>query len=270
MSLKNSMTYLFSNWIEFLFRLRNSKHIFLFLDYDGTLSPIAPTPEEAHLPRRTKKLLKGLIKNPRFTLAVISGRSLRDIKRTVGLKGIIYAGNHGLEIAQVSGRIFDSPPILKKSPLKTIYLALGAGLRHIKGVRVENKGCTLSVHFRLVKPGERVSVKKIFGRIVKPYVFSKSIKLSSGKMVLEVRPATTWDKGRAVLYLLGKKKDVLPLYIGDDVTDIDAFRAIKDRGISIFVGPPKKGIDADYFLKNPKEVERFLSAVGKFTLKVIL
>lgn len=258
------MTYLFNNWVDFLFRLKNSRHIFLFLDYDGTLSPIASTPEEAHLPRRTKKLLKGLVKNPRFTLAVISGRSLKDIKRMVGLKGIIYAGNHGLEIAQVSGKIFDRTSILKKSPLKTICLALGADLKHIKGVRVEDKGCTLSVHFRLVKPGERVSVKKIFGRIVKPYVFSKTIKLSSGKMVLEVRPAIRWDKGKAVLHLLRKKKDALPLYIGDDVTDIDAFRAIKDRGISIFVGTPKKGICSDYFLKNPKEVERFLKKLGSY------
>ena len=76
-------------------------------------------------------------------------------------------------------------------------------------------------------------------------------------MVLEVRPAMDWNKGKAVLYLLGKKK-ALPVYIGDDVTDIDAFRAVKGKGASIFVGSSRRNVGADYFLRDTKEVELFL------------
>lgn len=251
------MVYLFNDWESFSSRIERAKHVFLFLDYDGTLTPIVSTPENARLSNRSRSLLKDLSKDCRFSLAVISGRSLRDIKKTVGLKGIVYAGNHGLEMGHYNRRILRPGISLKRPPLKTIYLALKSGLSHIKGIRVEDKGCTLSVHFRLVRPRERALVKRIFNRTVKPYLLSKSIRTSSGKMVLEVRPAMDWNKGRAVLHLLGKKKG-LPVYIGDDVTDIDAFRAIKGKGISIFVGGYKKNIGADYFLRNPKEVEIFL------------
>ena len=261
------MRYLFDCWDKISSKIKKSPRIFLFFDYDGTLTPIVSTPEKATFPKKSKELIRRLIKNQKFKVAIISGRSLKDVKSMVGLKGIIYAGNHGLEIAKPR-------KVFKNSPLKTICIALKKGLGHIKGVRVEDKGCTLSVHFRLVRPEHRILVKNIFYRTLQPYIRSKRVKASSGKMVLEVRPSIDWHKGKAVLYLLSKLPcpdtasargrrgvwtgPVLPIYLGDDVTDIDAFRAIKGKGISIFVGSSRKNMKADYFLKNTFDVKKFI------------
>jgi len=256
------MKYLFSDWNRFFFEIGKFPHVFLFLDYDGTLTPIVSTPEKAKIPPIVKQSIKKLQKNPRFTIAIISGRSLRDVKRMVNIKGLIYAGNHGLEIERARRRISrpmgsETRPIIKK-----IKLDLQRELEDIKGVRVEDKLCTLSVHFRLVRPGQRLLVKKIFKNVVQPKLLSREIKISSGKMVLEVRPGVEWDKGKAVLHIIAGKKGAVPVYIGDDLTDQDAFRAINSRGMSIFVGRPKRTIHADYFLKGPKDVERFIGRLS--------
>ena len=257
------MRYLFNHWDRISSRIKNAPRVFLFFDYDGTLTPIVPTPEEARLEPGIKDSIKLLRKNPKFIIAIISGRSLSDIKGMVALRGIIYAGNHGLEILEGSRRILKQGARLKDSSLKAIYLALRTGLKDIKGARVEDKGCTLSVHFRLVRRAQRDLVKEIFNKIVRPYILSKGMRISSGKMVLEVRPDIDWDKGKAVLHLLAGNKKALPLYIGDDVTDRDGFRALKKKGISIFVGRPRRGIGADYFLRNPKDVARFIGRLLK-------
>ncbi|NQT75962.1 MAG: trehalose-phosphatase [Candidatus Omnitrophica bacterium] len=257
------MRYLLRDQNKFFFKIKKSPHVFLFLDYDGTLTSIVSAPEKAKLPLAVKNSIKRLKASPGFTVAVISGRSLRDIKSMVGIKGLIYAGNHGLEIEGL-GRRISMPAGSSAGPgIKKIKTSLDKTLSCIKGVRVEDKGRTLSVHFRLVRPGKRRLVKNIFRRIVRPYVLSKKIKLSSGKMVLEVRPAVEWDKGKAVVALLAQSKKALPVYIGDDRTDIDAFRALKGRGISIFVGRPKRAVGADYYLKSPRDVAALLH---KFTL----
>jgi len=250
------MKYLFSDWGKVSVRIKKSPRVFLFFDYDGTLTPIVSTPQEARFPSRTKALIRKLQRNYRFTIAIISGRSLKDVRSMVGIKGLIYAGNHGLEI---EGKAIARPRIDSARPLiKKIGMSLRPQLEHIKGAKVENKGHTLSVHFRLVDPRKRILVKDIVKRAARPYVLSKKIKLCSGKMVLEVRPGVEWHKGKAVLHILRRRKAALPLYIGDDVTDMDAFRAIKGKGVSIFVGRPGKAIKADYFLKDPDDVKKFI------------
>lgn len=253
------MRYLFSDWDKFFFNIQKSPHVFLFFDYDGTLTPIVSTPEKARFPRNVKDLIRRLNNHPKFTIAIISGRSLKDIKRMVGIKDLIYAGNHGLEIMEAQHKISRPLDASVVSVLKKVRISLQRKLRRIKGARVEDKGYTLSVHYRLVKPGQRIIVKDIVKDTVRPYVLSKEVRISSGKMVLEVRPAVELDKGKTVLYLLARKKRALPVYIGDDVTDRDAFRAIRGKGISIFVGRPKRGIVADYFLRSPKDVTTLLT-----------
>jgi len=258
------MKYLFSNWKEFFLRIKKSSKVFLFFDYDGTLTPIVSTPEKALFPKKTKKLVNKLKSHPKFILAIVSGRSLKSVKSMVNLKGLIYAGNHGLEIE--SKRIKFSKPLTVDSfkPLmKKISRTLHKALKDIKGSIVEDKGATLSIHYRLVNPKEANLLKNRFNKIVAPFIRSKKIRLSAGKKVLEVRPNLDWHKGKAVLALLKGVKNTLPIYLGDDVTDMDAFRAIKGKGISIFVGGKKKGITADYFLKDTKEVANFIERLLK-------
>ena len=257
------MKYLFTDWVKISSQIQKSPLTFLFFDYDGTLTPIMATPELAKIPPAVRNSLKKLKKNPKFKLAIISGRSLADVKKMAGIKGIVYAGNHGLEIEDGANLFHPGGGTSSTSGVEEATSKLKKALADIKGVIIEDKGCTLSVHFRLVNPAKRILVKRIFSRIVAPYVISRRLRSSAGKMVLEVRPGIEWDKGKAVLYLLKGYKSALPIYIGDDITDEDAFKAIKEKGISIFVGPSKIRSKANYFLKNTRDVKKFIARILK-------
>ncbi len=257
------MRYLFNDWGRVSFKIRNSPHVFLFFDYDGTLTPIVSRPDEAVFPPAVKKLIRRLNKDPKFTVVIISGRSLKNIKRIVGLEGIIYAGNHGLELEGKGIKSFKLPSIdAIKGVIKRLAVHLRRELEGIKGAYIEDKGVTLSVHYRLAGPRDKALIDKKFKEAVWPYVSSGKVRISSGKKVLEVRPNLDWDKGKAVSWLIRRRENTFIVYFGDDVTDLDAFRVIKGKGISIFVGRPKKGINADYFVKGPKDVKRFIARLS--------
>ncbi|MDD5072585.1 MAG: trehalose-phosphatase [Candidatus Omnitrophica bacterium] len=260
------MKYLFNHWGHLKEDLRNSR-IILFLDYDGTLTSIADTPDRAVLSKEARDILYELSKNRGCKLAVISGRSLKDIKSVVGLKNIIYSGNHGLEIEGPKLKFESVVPSGFKKIVRKIKLDLLRRLAHIKGVILEDKGCTLSVHYRLVNEDNIHLVKTAFHEAIIYYLVGNKIKINTGKMILEVRPPIEWDKGRSVMWLLARQvfvsggDPVLPVYIGDDVTDEDAFSALRKKSLTIFVGMPKKS-KAKYYLKSHKDVLKFLRMVN--------
>ena len=261
------MEYLFSHWDKLKNRL-GGKSIFLFLDYDGTLTPIAKTPEKAVISRETKDLLNKLSKKSHCSVAIISGRSLSDIKTIVGIKDIAYAGNHGLEIegpkikfeSQVSPRL--------KSIIRHIYEDAVSKFSKIKGVLIEDKGLTISVHYRLVDGKDIQEFLSIFNEITDPYIVRDKIKVTEGKKVLEIKPPVKWTKGNVVLWFLVRQQfaagenKVLPVYIGDDVTDEDAFNVLKRKGLTIFVGESRSS-NADYYLKNIEEVTELLRLISE-------
>jgi len=240
-----------------------NKNIILFLDYDGTLTAIAPSPSEAVLSEENKELIEQLAKIPLFQVVIISGRSLQDIKQMVGIDGVIYIGNHGWEIDGSSMHFESLIPVQFSSMLSRIKYELITQLADIPGAFVEDKGMTLSVHYRMVGKNKEALVRRIFDYICLPYSKQNMIKVYEGKKVLELRPPVEWDKGKAALWLLRKqeilkgKSKVLPIYLGDDTTDEDAFRALKNKGITVFVGKPKNST-AQYFLAGPQEVTDFL------------
>lgn len=259
--MKNFLT----NWKELTKELYH-KHIILFLDYDGTLAPIAAVPSKAVLPHETRKLLNELVRTSYCSLAIISGRTLGDIKRIAGVKGIIYSGNHGLEMEGPEFK-FKAPVSRRfKDILKKIKHDLEARLSSIKGVLLEDKSLSLSLHYRLVNKKDVARVKTIFHESVIFYLVRDRVKIRTGKMVLEVRPPGEWDKGRVVLWILARQKVKLkkialaPIYIGDDKTDEDAFRALKGKGMTIFVGRPGAS-SAKYYLRNTKEVMVLLKRI---------
>jgi trehalose 6-phosphate phosphatase len=259
------MRYLFDVWDEVAHRLKSANHILLLSDYDGTLTPIVDKPELAVLPQEIKKLLRRLAKNHRYTLGIISGRALADLKSKVDLEGIIYAGNHGLEI-EGFGSSFLEPIAEEMRPfLKMLNQALSATFRGIKGVFVEDKGLTLSVHYRSVGHSDEIIVKDAFSKVTDPLNVMGKIMITQGKKVYEIRPPIDWDKGKAIAWLMAKCKEfkgrgrALPIYLGDDLTDEDGFKAIeRNDGISIFVGEESLQSAARYFLKSPEEVTKFL------------
>ena len=254
------MEHFLSAWSEVAEQLRGARHILLLLDYDGTLTPIAERPELANLSAGTRQLLEALAQKQRLALAIISGRALADLKQKVGITNIFYAGNHGLEIEgpQVS---FVSPAAEEAKPLiRQVRDELSQALGAIKGVLVEDKGLTLSVHYRQVAADKSAEVGGIFERVTGDAAGSGKIGVTSGKKVYEVRPAVAWDKGKVVEMLAGKESGTLPIYLGDDLTDEDGFKAVADYegGVSVFVGEEDHSTSARYFLKSPDEVAKFL------------
>jgi trehalose-phosphatase len=258
------MKYLFRDLAK-IKQLLSNRLIFLFIDYDGTVTPIREKPAHALISKRAKELLYALSKNPRCKLAVISGRSLKDLSRIVGLDNVIYSGNHGLEIKGPQVR-FRSPVSKKhKAILEQINRNLRNKLRSIKGVLIENKGLSLSIHYRLVAPKNIQLVKTIFCEATVFHLWRNEIRVRAGKMVIEVCPPVDWDKGKAVLWLLQNMSfcnnvPVMPVYIGDDLTDEDAFKLLKNSGLTIFVGRPKKS-NAQYYVKNTRDVLNFLRLI---------
>jgi trehalose-phosphatase len=255
------LEHLLSAWSEVAKQLRSAGHILLLLDYDGTLTPIVQSPELADLTDGVRQLLQALARQRRLTLAIISGRALVDLKEKVGISNIIYAGNHGLEIEgpQVS---FVSPLAEEFKPvLRRMHHELSQALGAIKGVLVEDKGLTLSVHYRQVADDKSTEVEDLFERVTGDAARSGKIQVTSGKKVYEVRPAVAWDKGEVLKMLMGKERGALPIYLGDDLTDEDAFKAIEnyEGGISVFVGEGDSPTSASYFLQSPDEVAKFLS-----------
>ncbi len=255
------MKYLF-DCLDEIRPLFDKHEVFLFLDYDGTLSPIAQKPKYAIIPKKTKDLLHQIAENQRCKIAVISGRRLIDVSRLVGISSIIYGGNHGLELAGPE-ICFKSPVSQKyKSIFKKINRVLHNKLNQIKGVLIENKGLTLSIHFRSVSDKDIPLVKNIFCKETLFNLWQNEIHVRMGKKVLEVFPAVNWDKGKAVLWLLhnlsfSRNSSVLPIYIGDDISDEDAFKAIKNSGLTICVGKPQN-TNAEYYLNDSDEVFDFL------------
>jgi len=261
------MKHILKDWDRTGAILGGKKGVLLLLDYDGTLSPIAASPGLARLPRGTKRLLEVLKKNPFFTIAIISGRSLKEIKKQVGIKGIIYAGNHGLEMEGPGLKFVNKGALSRRRLLDEIYRDLSIRLSAIKGALIENKGLTLSVHYRLVKRRQLARLKIIVNRMLRAPLAAKKIRLTYGKKVYEIRPPVDWDKGKAVKRLLKDrrifKKGMAPVSIGDDYTDEDMFRAVGPAGISICVGNPRRDSQAGYYLKDTKEVKSLLDKLAK-------
>jgi len=236
-----------------------TKSIVVFLDYDGTLTPIVDTPDKAILSPQTRDVLIELSK--KCVVGIISGRDMKNVKTLVGIDSLIYAGSHGFEIT--------GPREFKESSSKGIAFlpaldqaqkVLEEAISQIKGVLVERKKFAIAVHYRLADPAD---VPEIEHAVDKVNSLHQDLRKAYGKKVFELQPNIDWHKGKALLYLLEAlgldKENVLSLYIGDDVTDEDAFRALENKGIGIVVWDTPFPTAAKYSLKNTDEVRTFLS-----------
>jgi len=258
--------HLFQSWESFSSEARDASHIVLLSDYDGTLTPIVGRPDEAILSPVVKGKLAALAQKPTFSVGIISGRSLPEVKAMVGIEGIYYAGNHGLEI-EGPGLDFINPAAkAAQATIKDMAQRSSAKLSSIEGVIVEDKGFSLSIHYRLVKKSEEKVVAEIFHQITSPGLHDGKIRVTSGKKVWEIRPPIDWHKGKAVEAIIRELKVVLgskqwlTIYLGDDTTDEDAFKIVhRPQGWSIFVGEENPSSSADYFLNSTAEVTTFLS-----------
>jgi len=239
----------------------------LFLDYDGTLTPIVSRPEDAVLGQDMRTVLRDLASLG--TVAVVSGRDRADVERLVGLETLIYAGSHGFDISGPRGLHFQHEGGRQALPdLDRAEGELRERLREVEGVQVERKRFALAVHYRNAADEDLPLIKDTVRQVSREY---ESLKTSGGKKILELKPNLEWDKGKALLWLLdrlGLQEDrVLPLYLGDDLTDEDALRVVADRGIGILVGDHGHPTHARFRLRDVEEVKRFLQELeGLLTL----
>jgi trehalose 6-phosphate phosphatase len=240
---------------EEVLKLQNFKELLMFLDYDGTLSPIVEKPDLAVIDDERRKVIQMV--SDKYITSIVSGRAKLDVKNRVNIASCYYAGSHGFDISTPFKQDLTFAdgfvPMLNQ-----IYNELCVELEPFEGVILENNIFTLSVHFRLARDEDFTEIEKI----VKSKITEKT-KLTQGKMVFEFRPNIEWNKGKAVLKLLelmNKSTNIFCIYIGDDKTDEDAFKVLKEEGlgIGIFVGSNTSNTDASFYLKDPNEVEKFL------------
>lgn len=235
------------------------KRLAVFLDYDGTLTPIVETPGRAVMAESMRRAVIRLSRH--CTVGIISGRDLEDVRRMVNIDAsIVYAGSHGFDISGPEGLDVKSQAGIEFLPaLDRAERELSEKLRPVKGALVERKKFAIAVHYRLVSPEKVRLVEESVDRVASGL---PELRKAYGKKIFELQPDIDWHKGKALLALLGKLhldgEDVLPFFVGDDVTDEDAFRAIQGRGIGIVVRDRPYETAASYSLENPDEVREFL------------
>jgi trehalose 6-phosphate phosphatase len=234
-----------------------ASHLFLFLDYDGTLSPIGNDPLSAFMPEATHAALNRLAGVERVSMGIISGRALADLRARVGIKNIIYAGNHGLEIRGPDLEFVEPAAALQIKALGELARHLRTRLSEIPGVAVENKVLSASVHFRRAQPERREEVEQVVRAAVES--IDSPFEVTMGRKVFDVRPRVEWGKGQAVRWIkqMYRIQGALSMYMGDDATDEDAFSALP-AGITISVGKCHN-TSARYCLEEQSQVQRFLT-----------
>lgn len=229
----------------------------VFLDYDGTLAPIAPHPDLAVIEPETRRAIDELA--AQCFVAVVSGRDVEDVREKVGLQSLVYAGSHGFDIAGAGGKQSEQASRDHLAALDALTADLQRKLGGLPGLLLERKRFSLAVHIRQVPAEHHDEVERA---VVAALADRPLLRLMRGKKVFEIQPAVNWNKGKAVEWLIrflnGAASNLLPIYLGDDTTDEDAFVALADQGIGIVVAGAERATHADYRLDDTGEVRAFI------------
>jgi len=242
----------------------------LVSDIDGTLSPLAPTPEEAKVLPECRRALADLARVLHL-VAVVSGRRVEEARRMVGLDQLTYIGNHGLEHWD-SGGGFRSKGEPYAAPMAEALRALQQELRELAGVRLEDKGTVISIHYR--SSPQPAAARQAILQACKRVLPQDGLISAEGKMVIEVRPPLAIDKGAVVRELVREHGLRGIVYLGDDLTDLDAFRAVRELrqegnllGLTAGVGgaeaPDRLASLSDILLPGPRAASQFLRVLSQ-------
>ncbi len=237
----------------------DGRRIAVFFDYDGTLSPIVTDYRKAFLPEATATDLRRLA--AKVPAAIISGRDLDDVRHRVGIEEVIYSGSHGFDTVGPGG--FSARPDFAEgflSEIATAGEALAGAVAGIPGAKVERKTFSIAIHYREVADADVVPLEDAVDTVVEAH---ENLRKGRGKKVFEIQPRADWDKGRAVAWLLENtplgEGDPVPLFLGDDLTDEDAFGALGPQGLSLVVRGSGRITLADYALADTEDVRRFVA-----------
>lgn len=232
-------------------------NVVIFSDYDGTLTPIVKRPEEAFLNADMQQVLNEL--SQRLKIVIISGRDRKCVRELVNLPHLIYVGDHGLDMEDSSQSLIDSQKLDNYlSSINQIRHDLWQKLSDVSRIQFEPKKFTLAIHYRNIESQHEQAVITTVEQVIKNY---PDLKIVYGKKVLEIYPNIDWHKGKALNAIFSQMQfssDVVPLYMGDDLTDENAFRALPERGVGILVGDHGQATYADFRLEDPKQVKDLL------------
>jgi trehalose 6-phosphate synthase/phosphatase len=251
----------FERWLKG--RIRDYRLV-LFLDYDGTLAPLCEHPADALLPPETRAALDRCAAREDTDVTIVSGRALGDVRAMVGHEGLIYAGNHGLEIeGNGFGSYRHEDLVHYRERAEELAKALHSVER--QGAWTEHKGPTLTFHVRQVPEPDRTKLLEE----ARALITSHGYQARNAHSALEARPPIGWDKGRAVLHVLRSQygpswsENVRVIYVGDDETDEDAFRFLSGLAITFRVGGTGTMTAATHRLKDVDAVGTLLNWIGK-------
>jgi trehalose 6-phosphate phosphatase len=254
---KNSRLPWVMDHLELFVKNSTEYNTLLCIDYDGTLTPIVEDFTKAFLKEEMRSTLKEVAKI--LPVAIVSGRDTKFIKKQVNLNELFYAGSHGFEIEGPGDFYYEVEesqeilPVLDKAEER-----LYERFKNHPSVEIERKKYAIAIHYRKVNEEDIPHVKDIVDQVLSE---NPELKKGTGKRIVELKPNIDWDKGKAVEVLSrqvpAQDEPVRIIYIGDDVTDEDAFRVI-DNGYGILVGHPEEDTFADYYLKDVDEVQLFL------------
>jgi alpha,alpha-trehalase len=238
-------------------RLLHGKRPVVFLDYDGTLTPIVARPELAVLSNQMRSTLRDLARV--HTVAIVSGRDRADVEQLVQIDSLVYAGSHGFDIVGPGLELQHQEGTKYAPVLSRAADEIEGQVGGIEGALVERKRYAVATHYRLVAEGDLPAIEEAVAQAAAAH---PELRRTGGKKVYELRPRLDWDKGKAVTWLLEAldldQPDVVPFYLGDDETDEDAFRALESRGIGVLVAEEPGTTRARYLLGDPGEAQQFL------------
>ncbi|HTI36995.1 MAG TPA: trehalose-phosphatase [Vicinamibacterales bacterium] len=242
---------------------REGRHLLLLCDFDGTLCEFDPDPEAVRLDESRKILLTHLAALECCTVGIVSGRRLADVRARVGDVGEIYvSGFHGLEIEGPGASFVHPDAAASVAAMRAISSRAAPSLRRLPGVFIEDKGLSVALHYRDAEPANRVVAQSVFIDAARPNLDAGRVRLLSGSCVVELLPNIEWNKGSAVEWIIEQVSraagSVLPVYIGDDVTDADALEVVRPTGIGVAASDR---VSADYRVDGPEEVAMLLAAL---------
>lgn len=243
-------------------KLKSANGVLIFLDFDGTLSPIVTNFKDASIasPEAMDTLKKISSLNGVFVM-IVSGRKLKSLKEKIDLPSLNYAGNHGLE--WIINGVYDRYPFNERivdslNEVKKIYNRLS---KEYEGIFIEDKSMSLSLHYRNLKNISEENFIEVFYKSVKKIKNENIIEFIEGKKVIDARPKIEWNKGQIVNMVSQQIPGRLTIAIGDDTTDEDMFKKITN-GLAIRVGEGDAS-RAEYYLENIEDVYRFLNYIYK-------
>jgi trehalose 6-phosphate phosphatase len=248
---------------DVLRRIAAADCVFCFLDYDGTLSPLVSTPDQARPLPDTPAVLGALAESPGIRVALVTGRTVTEIRRLIDVPGIYYVGIHGLEICLPDGSLELSERVaVIRAALPPIKRQIEQALGNRPGILIEDKGLALACHYRLASRADAARARETVAAVARSYQRrGVQIAVRHGHEVIEIRSAFV-NKGKTVCRLLGTRHPTaLAVYVGDDQTDEDAFELLPPESITIRVGSTMAATAARYRVADPDEVLGFLRAL---------